>query len=63
MICQTCGVSHDALKLSPTWSSLDLVGYQQVPADETGPAEVYECRNAKCGSTLLRLVENATVAA
>lgn len=53
-MCPTCGCSHAEIKRDAArWQSLQLIGYQTIEADETGPAEVYECRNTVCGSTLL----------
>ncbi len=43
---------HEALKLSPAWASLRLVGRQHVEADEDFPASVLELRDCHCGSTL-----------
>lgn len=48
-----CTASHAALKAAPAlWASLQLIGIQHIPADETGPAETLELRNCSCGSTL-----------
>lgn len=53
-MCAACGVSHDDLKRDTArWSALPFVGLQLVEADEFGPAEKYEVRNALCNSTLL----------
>ena len=53
-MCTVCKCSHDDLKRDAArWSALPFVGFQLVDADEYGPAEKYECRNAACGSTLL----------
>jgi hypothetical protein len=44
---------HDALATDPkAFVRLELIGYQQVEADDIGPADVLELRNCACGSTL-----------
>lgn len=49
----TCRIDHAALKQSPQWSQLPLVGIQHTPADDHGPAEDLELRNCpECHSTL-----------
>lgn len=49
----SCPHDHVALKSSPFWSTLPLVGVQHMPADEDGPAAALEMRNCPgCHSTL-----------
>lgn len=47
-ICPCCGLS---LTLAG-WNSRPLQGFQYVPQDEFGPAEIVEMRNCECGTTL-----------
>lgn len=47
-VCPCCGLS---LTLSG-WNTRELVGFQYVPADDFGPAEIVEMRNCECGSTI-----------
>ena len=50
----SCFAQHAAMKLDRSvWESLEYVGLQIIEADEQGPREVLELRNAPCcGSTL-----------
>ncbi len=48
-----CLQPHETLKADRSlWTSLKFIGYQRIPADETGPAWCLELRNCGCGSTL-----------
>ena len=48
-----CERNHEALKLNLTdWTSLKLIGYQEVPGDENEADYKLELRNCSCGSTL-----------
>jgi hypothetical protein len=59
-MCTTCGCAHSELKADAMrWRQLSYVGVQLVEADETGPEERYEVRNAACGSTLLLQITGA----
>lgn len=49
--------SHEALKHSPAWITLPLIGLQVIEAYGEEPEERYQLRNCSCGSTLCKRVE------
>jgi hypothetical protein len=49
--------SHERIKTDDvSWSHLERVGLQHVPAFENEPAETLELVNCTCGSTLARRI-------
>ena len=56
--CTLCGAAITAAE----WATLPRCGALDVPADDTGPAEVHEYRNHTCGTTLAVVLEPVGVA-